>query len=168
MGTSTFQDAPPALDDTSTEVDTVVAIDAAPDAHVCPSGFTAMAGGQATSRYKFYGYSSSSSIVSFAQASQTCTNEGGYVAIANDAAEIAAFDTIAQNPSQAGYWLGITDAEVEGTWRTVLGELAAYLPWNTAQPNGGIGANCAVGYQSQLYDVDCAMATYVFICECTQ
>jgi hypothetical protein len=142
--------------------------DVAIDAHVCPSDFTALTGGQATSRYKLYGAESAANIVDYNQAKTTCANAGGYLAIANDAAELGEFDSIAQNPAQAGYWVGITDAAVEGTWRTVLGDVATYLPWRTGQPNGALTANCAVGYQTELYDVDCAMATYVFVCECTQ
>src|SRR5512143_868789 len=76
------------------------AIDGTVDARTCPSDFTPVTGGQATSRYKFYGFAPNSTIVDFSQATTTCTNAGGYVAIPNDASELAAFETISQNPSQ--------------------------------------------------------------------
>jgi hypothetical protein len=147
--------------------------DAPVDAHGCPSDFVAITGGQPTSRYKFYPYdggggTNGTSGVSFAQASATCAGQGAYVAIADDANELTAFDGIQQNPGALGYWVGITDAAAEGTWRTVLGAPATYLPWATGQPNGATTANCAVGYQRQYYDIDCAVAAHVFICECTQ
>lgn len=149
-------------------IDGSLAIDAAVDAHTCPIDFVSITGGQATSRYKFYDSLNPGNIVAFNTASSTCTNQGAYVAIPNDASEIAAFDLIVQNGSQPGYWVGLTDATVEGTWVTVLGAAATFLPWEMNQPNGGNAMNCAVGYQSQLYDVDCASALYVFICECSQ
>lgn len=145
--------------------------DAALDAGTCPSDFVSVDGGQPTSRYKLYGYAqSTSNIVDFNQAVTACTTAGGYVAIPNDASEIAALDAVSQNPNQPGYWVGITDTAVEGEWRTVLGDPATYLPWKpdpNGQPNGGTAANCVVAFNEELYDVDCAMAAYVFVCECS-
>jgi hypothetical protein len=146
-------------------------VDAMPDAKTCPNDFVALVGGQPSSRYKLYSYGqSASNAVAFNQAMTTCATAGGYVAIPNDENEMEAFDDISQNPNQPGYWVGITDQAQEGVWRTVLGDPATYLPWSTAQggqPNGGAAADCVVGFDEDLYDVDCAMATYVFICECS-
>ncbi len=163
-------DADGAADDAGDQPTIDAAPDAAPDARTCPNDFVAIDGGQPTSRYKFYGYAqSTSNVVDFNQATSACTAAGGYIAIPNNEAEIGALDDVSQNPNQPGYWVGITDTAVEGQWRTVLGDLATYLRWSSSQggqPNGGAAANCLVAYNEELYDVDCAMAAYVFVCEC--
>ena len=164
-------DAPARIDAAVDPDASRVAVDAPIDAHTCSNDFTPLSGGQPTSRYKRYSYSGgAANIVDFMQASAICTSAGGYVAIPNNEAELEAFDNISQNPAQPGYWIGITDQTTEGEWRTVLGNLATFLPWSSAQggqPNGGVGANCAVGYDEEIYDVACTMDAYVFICECT-
>jgi len=157
--------------------DTPDVIDAPPDTppvdamidapKTCPSDYVAIANGQSTSRYKLYSSASAANIVDQNTAKTVCHNGGGYLAIPDNATEMSAFDAIPQNQSQPGYWVGLTDAATEGTWLTVLGGAAPYLPWRAGNPNGGAMANCAVGYNGELYDVDCAMATYVFICECS-
>jgi len=87
----------------------------------------------------------------------------------DDLAELDALDAISQNGSTPGYWVGISDAATEGTWLTVLGAAATYLPWKpapNAQPNGGTADNCVVGAASELWDVNCGL-TYPFTCECS-
>lgn len=141
--------------------------DTAPDARTCPNDFVAIDGGQPTSRYKFFGFAQSTSNVGdFNHAMTACTAAGGYIAIPNNEDEIDALDDVSQNPNQPGFWVGITDTAAEGQWRTVLGDPATYLPWQGGQPNGGTAANCLVAFDEELYDVDCAMAAYVFVCEC--
>lgn len=162
---STALDA--ASDRDASQVTADASVDAPIDAHTCPPDFMTLSGGQPTSRYKRYSYQQNAgNAVTFAQASQICTNAGGYLAIPNDSDELEALDGISQNPYERGYWVGITDQDQEGVWRTVLGDLATYLPWNVGQPNGGLAANCVAGYEERLYDVDCNIG-YVFWCECT-
>lgn len=68
-------------------------------------------------------------------AKQSCEVEGAYLAIPDDAAEAALL------PGDG--WLGVTDAGSEGTWLTVLGDPAPYLPWESGEPDGGTSENCA-------------------------
>lgn len=38
-----------------------------------------------------------------------------------------------------GYWIGYTDKEQEGVWKTVAGEIATYTNWGAGEPNNYMG-----------------------------
>jgi hypothetical protein len=68
-------------------------------------------------------------------ARSSCAADGAYLAILDDAAEAAIL------PGNG--WVGLTDAATEGTWLTVHGDPAPFLPWKPAEPAGGSMKNCA-------------------------
>ncbi len=74
-------------------------------------------------------------------------------------------DTVMEAGAWSGDWVGITDAANEGTWTTVEGTAAVFLPWTLGQPDGGGAENCVRNEGTTFEDRGCAdLRTYV--CEC--
>jgi hypothetical protein len=151
----------------------VMLIDAPPDApttHTCPAGYNAVQGAPATSKYKLFSFGTGGAdqTAGFTAANQACATDGTHLIIAETAAEAAAIGAQLQYAQSWPYfWDGVTDAAQEGSWKTVLGGDATYLPWASGQPSGGTAQNCAVFDQAGvlLYDYDCITAS-PFACEC--
>ena len=95
-------------------------------------------------------------LVTWQMARQTCADEGAHLWIVDSAAEMTAWD---------GDWTGVTDAATEGTWLTVNGTPATFLPWLAGQPDGGGGEDCVRTDQAGFEDRDCN-DTRDFVCEC--
>ena len=94
----------------------------------------------------------------------SCAADGGYLAIPDDLVELTAITTLAgTSPS----WVGLTDDATEGTFVTVLGAVATFLPWDTGEPNDTPGAaDCVRASPAhQLADDRCTTARAA-ICEC--
>ena len=73
---------------------------------------------------------------------------GGDLATINSAEEnIFVFKNFGFDPSteetiSSGYWIGLTDQEVEGTWKWISGEEVEWVPptWGDMEPSGnGLG-----------------------------
>jgi Lectin C-type domain len=123
------------------------------------TGYVTLPGAPAGSRYRMISTSNS-----FSEQSLSCASDSGYVVIANDATELSAIASYA--PTRNGfYWTGISDAVVEGIWRTSKDAPASYLPWAQNQPDGGVAHNCALTSGGQFFDVSCD-AAYPTVCEC--
>jgi len=102
-------------------------IDAPGSGGGCPSGYVTVSG--QTHKYKVLtapgtwpGQSSSC----------TATAPTAYLAIPDDATELAALDTLIG--ATASYWVGVTDAATEGTWLNVKGAPQTFLPWQAGAP----------------------------------
>lgn len=129
----------------------------------CPPDYVRL--GQLSSSYKIYGWSSTKGR-SYANAQAMCTSAGTHLAIINSLEEgTALWEAIPLNSRSPYFWEGISDAGTEGTWNTVLGQPAAYLPWAPGQPSGGSAANCALANRDNIYDWFCG-SRYPFACEC--
>lgn len=65
---------------------------------------------------------------------------GAHLVVIEDQAEndwlIGAFNVAA---TEMGYWIGYTDKEQEGVWKTVTGEIPTYTNWLSGEPNNGGG-----------------------------
>ncbi|MCA9677949.1 MAG: C-type lectin domain-containing protein, partial [Myxococcales bacterium] len=74
---------------------------------------------------------------------------GAHLVVVDDAAENGVVRRFA-DARVAGdrIWLGITDAAIEGVWRTVDGAAVDYVHWKDGEPNDGgddgDGEDCAV------------------------
>jgi len=122
-------------------------IDAAPRACLTSPAYTAMG----AIRYR-----EGTPLVSWAAARAACKSEGAELWVPTSTAILNAW---------SGDWVGITDAGSEGTWVTVYGMPATFLPWDAAQPDGGNGENCARSTNGVMEDRDCTdLRDYV--CEC--
>lgn len=82
-----------------------------------------------------HAYKDSDGDTTWAAAKADCEADGAYLAILDDAAELAIF------PGNG--WIGVTDAATEGVWLTLRGDPAPLLPWQAGEPNGGTQENCA-------------------------
>jgi hypothetical protein len=167
---SAAADAPPASDDGSVDdPDALPVTDAPPgpdarppDASSCPSGYLPLAVGS-THRYRLV-----SIPATWPEARDACADDGAYLAIPDTATEAMVIGVFSQG------WIGITDAQVEGTWVTVSSAPAPYLGWATGEPDNDTteapaGQDCGVliGGFGQLDDSYCTDArTHPFVCEC--
>lgn len=78
------------------------------------------------SKYEFY-----DTPVTWTTAKLICEKKGGHLVIINDAAE----NSFIKELTKTDVWLGITDSQKEGEWKTVTGEKAPYVNWDTGQPD---------------------------------
>lgn len=63
---------------------------------------------------------------------------GAHLVVIEDQAEndwVASTFKIAA--TEMGYWIGYTDKEQEGVWKTITGEVAIYTNWLSGEPNNG-------------------------------
>lgn len=64
---------------------------------------------------------------------------GGHLVTINDAVEEQWLRTTFGSTTL--YWIGFTDAAVEGTWVWASGESATYTHWNSGEPNNSASSN---------------------------
>ena len=82
-----------------------------------------------------------------------------------DGADLWVVDSALEANAWTGDWMGITDAATEGTWLTVDGTPATYLPWEAGQPDGGSTEDCGRTSGAGFEDRDC-MDLRDYVCEC--
>jgi hypothetical protein len=168
------RDATVAHDDAASNSDAATGIDAPiADATAdsptipCPTDYVTLPG--TSGRYKVFAWSSNPNnnrSQPWITAAATCSGEGTHLAFPASASEAAAIEAVvAVDPASPYIWAGLTDAALEGTWKTSLGTAASYLPWASGQPNGATSANCALEAGGKLYDWTCA-TPYPFLCQC--
>ena len=85
----------------------------------------------------YYYFSNGSA--TWANANVTCNSLGGHLATFSNAAEnnyVASIANIRSNfVTATAAWFGITDQDVEGTWKDVQGNLLGYTNWATNEPS---------------------------------
>lgn len=138
-----------------------MAIDA--DGTQCPSSYAAISGGQAGHLYRVI-----DTVALWNNQRAACAQDSAsaYIAIPDDAGELAALATLA---GADRFWVGVTDAATEGTWLTVLGDPQTFLPWETDAPDDqGPGEDCVEGVTAttEFNDHRCGQTMRVAVCEC--
>ncbi|XP_073715933.1 CD209 antigen-like protein A [Misgurnus anguillicaudatus] len=90
-----------------------------------------------------------------------CTQRGADLIIINNQEEQ---DFLKNMPGPN--WIGLSDSDVEGTWKWVDGSTLNTRFWDksTNEPNGGTAENCAFIYSSGWGDYPCTY-TFNWICE---
>jgi hypothetical protein len=141
--TDTMTDAPPA--------DTPMA--------TCPAGYAALPGA-GPHLYKRAGTSAS-----WQTHMTACATDGAnaYLAIPDSTAELSALVLHANTD----VWVGITDTATEGTFQTVRGQIATFLPWGMSEPDNNGNQDCvgAMHPGSRIETLACT-TSQVAICEC--
>jgi hypothetical protein len=123
------------------------------------------AGGQPNHKYKFIATLDDHS----AQNNAECATTGGYLAIPNDAAELAGLEMLANG---ADSWMGVKDTANEGTFLDQLGELFAANCMMSCVVNGiSINGNkmnddCAMMSNETTLDIKSCGENHAAICEC--
>jgi hypothetical protein len=96
-----------------------------------------------------------------------CAGDGAYLAIPDNQAELVAITTAG---AAARTWVGISDTMTEGTYQTVKGATASYLPWNSAagEPDDTMGGQDCVSalMANPFIQTDKCGDTLPAVCEC--
>jgi lectin-like protein len=134
-------------------------IDASSDAMPtgkCPSGYAAVAG--SAHLYKAL------SGVSWDEARMMCnqTSSAAYLAIPDDAPELANLATVASAP----FWVGIDDKATSGMFVTQKGAPASFLPWGPGQPNLGPQNDCVTALSATQLATEKCSSKHAAVCEC--
>lgn len=123
----------------------------------CPNDFVAL-GGQA------HRYRRITTTADWTQQRLVCESFGTYLVVPDDVAELQAVTTFAAN---ATIWVGIADANGTGTYTTVLGSAATFLPWAAGEPTTGGNMHCVLdGANTQTYSNELCTVVEPAVCEC--
>lgn len=125
----------------------------------CPAGYATLPGA-GTHMYK-----RAATSASWQTHMTACATDGAnaYLAIPDNSAELAAVIALAN----ADVWVGLTDTATEGTFQTVRGQIATFLPWASSEPDNNGNQDC-VGAQKSSGKLETLACTtsHVAICEC--
>lgn len=138
-------------------------IDSSPVVTACPS-YQLVVGTPLSSRYRKLDVAKD-----VATQAAMCAADGAHLVVVDDAAERAAIEEYGRN-SKGFFWIGLSDSETEGVWKTATGRIVASteLPWGMKQPEMGPAADqedCVLQAGGKYYDFRCTSA-YVAVCEC--
>jgi len=139
-------------------------IDGPPMVSTCPLSYQLVVGTPLTSRYRKL-----ETAKDVAAQTALCVADGAHLVVVDNAAERAAIEDYGRN-SKGFFWIGISDSETEGVWKTATGQVVASpdLPWGMKQPEAGPGAemeDCVLQSGGKYYDFKCT-SSYVAVCEC--
>ena len=131
----------------------------------CPAGYVALAGGNAGHLYKVL-----TTAANWDTQEVECqlTTLKSHLAVPDNLAELMALDTAVGGTLR--HWVGVTDQPpaTEGTFVTLLGVNATYLPWDPPAPDdAGPGEHCveAIPATHEFNDERCNQ-TRPAVCEC--
>ncbi|KAI2659828.1 C-type lectin domain family 4 member M [Labeo rohita] len=68
---------------------------------------------------------------------------------------VSAIDLVKKMSVGSNVWIGLTDIDVEGTWKWVDGSSLTSRFWMFAEPSGHRRENCVVSYESGWHDYPC-------------
>jgi len=126
----------------------------------CPAGYVTLPGVSSNHQYKLL-----ANAAGWTNQRAICGNDpaNAYLAVPDDSSELQAMITL----SATSFWVGISDAAVEGTYVTVLGSPATFLPWAANEPDNNGNQDCVrvIAASAQLETLTCG-TTAPAICEC--
>jgi hypothetical protein len=100
---------------------------------VCPAGFTKMASGAC--------HLDVFDPLTWPEAELGCEQRGAHLVVPGDVAEAMEL--------AAPRWIGVTDRIVEGTFRAVTGEIAAFTFWDIGEPSGVLTSCAHTGFDGR-------------------
>ncbi|HEU0032317.1 MAG TPA: lectin-like protein [Kofleriaceae bacterium] len=132
--------------------------DAPPDAPVgCPTNYVSLPG-ITGHKYKLVTQSGG-----WQNRRDSCSLEGTYMAIPDDATELAALITL----SGTAIWVGISDTATENTFVTVLNQPQTFLPWAAGQPDDkSPGEDCVLASTANMFSDERCQNVARTVCEC--
>ncbi|XP_042588432.1 CD209 antigen-like protein C [Cyprinus carpio] len=111
--------------------------------------------------YQSHLYFVSSEKMSWNESRRYCTERGADLIIINNREEQ---DFVKKISANANVWIGLTDIDVEGSWKWVDGSALTSGFWDPREPNGHRGENCALTYSPGWADYPCSNL-FLWICE---
>uniref|UniRef100_A0A671L5E1 C-type lectin domain-containing protein n=1 Tax=Sinocyclocheilus anshuiensis TaxID=1608454 RepID=A0A671L5E1_9TELE len=117
--------------------------------------------------YQFSFYYMSNVTKNWTESRRDCLNRGADLIIINNREEQ---NFVMKNTVKREFWIGVTDSDVENTWKWVDGSTLTTGFWASKEPNGKREENCAVTYLTEWpeligwHDVKCNDA-FRLICE---
>jgi hypothetical protein len=128
----------------------------------CPGSYNAVNGGQGNHVYRVL---TATSGWDTQRAACAADGANAYLAIPGDANELAAIASLLQQTQT--FWVGISDQQTEGTYLTVKGDAASFLPWESGQPNNTGNSDCVEASSTQhTYNDRSCGAPERAVCEC--
>lgn len=88
----------------------------------------------------------------FADARLACQAIGLDLAVPGSRGENSFLQGLLPGAWTTNAWLGLTDAAVEGTWRTVAGATLTFTSWQAGEPNNAGNQDCTQMYTSGNWD----------------
>jgi hypothetical protein len=88
----------------------------------------------------------------YADARLACQALGLDLAVPGSAGENTFLQGLLSGGATSTSWLGLTDAAVEGTWRTVAGAALTFTSWEAGEPNNAGNQDCTQMYESGNWD----------------
>ena len=96
----------------------------------CLAGYTLLPYAATSGCYRF-----TTAFTDWASAQAEAVSLGGHLAAIGSAAENAAVYDFAVSQNRSTFFIGFTDAAIEGTWVWVNGEPVVYTNWRAGEPN---------------------------------
>ncbi|XP_050976622.1 CD209 antigen-like protein A isoform X1 [Labeo rohita] len=106
-------------------------------------------------------YFISSELKNWIESRTYCTEKGADLISINSSEEQ---DFIKKVPGDTGVWIGLSDLNVEDTWKWVDGSRVTFKFWRSGEPNGYTKENCVLSYATGWIDHRCHEA-FKWICE---
>ena len=107
-------------------------------------------------------------LLNWANAKGFCESVGGGLAVLNTK---VLNDIVTQKFAGQQYWIGASDAEQEGWWRWINGDMlrkpgkrTKYNNWGQSEPNGGSRENCLFVDREKWADHSCGVLLHP-LCE---
>lgn len=123
----------------------------------CPAGYAPIAG--SAHAYKVL----ANTTWDTARAECKATSSAAYLAVPDDAGELARLAAAAGAP----FWIGVDDQLTEGAYATQKGGAAAFLPWAAGEPdNGPPEQDCVAGVSPTQIATDRCSTRHDAVCEC--
>ncbi|XP_056591966.1 C-type lectin domain family 17, member A-like isoform X2 [Triplophysa dalaica] len=98
---------------------------------------------------------------SWTESRRFCRERGADLIIINNKEEQ---DFVSTMTGTENIWIGLSDIDVEGTWKWVDGSTLTLSFWKSKQPDNRIVENCAVNHLSVWSDYMCHVP-FRFVCE---
>lgn len=126
----------------------------------CPAGYATLTEAPPTQKYKLV-----TTLANWDTGQNLCVADkpggGTYLAIPDDATELAAISTL----TAAKYWIGVNDKATENTFVNVKG-MPAFTMFGAGEPNDQGNQDCVAVLNNLMSTEKCGATALVYVCEC--